>query len=89
MNYVDAVPKNDEVVEANGNAMPCILLFVIKRTTFDAVRIECRSYLSAMVRSSHKSQHTDLVVVTGVKIFVDPKAVMYLVGCRMDFVVSL
>ena len=29
------------------------------------------------------------MVVTGVRIFVDPKAVMYLVGCRMDFVVSL
>jgi Fe-S cluster assembly iron-binding protein IscA len=28
------------------------------------------------------------LVVTGVKVFVDPKAVMYLVGCRMDFVVS-
>ncbi len=28
------------------------------------------------------------LVVTGVTIFVDPKAVMYLVGCRMDFVVS-
>eukprot|EP00291_Cryptomonas_curvata_P004940 CAMPEP_0172206060 /NCGR_PEP_ID=MMETSP1050-20130122/32993_1 /TAXON_ID=233186 /ORGANISM="Cryptomonas curvata, Strain CCAP979/52" /LENGTH=159 /DNA_ID=CAMNT_0012885071 /DNA_START=304 /DNA_END=784 /DNA_ORIENTATION=- len=39
MNYVDAVPKSDEVVEVNG-----------------------------------------------VKVFVDPKAVMYLVGCRMDFV---
>ncbi len=26
--------------------------------------------------------------VAGVKIFVDPKAVMYLLGCRMDYVVS-
>ena len=30
----------------------------------------------------------DLDCVPGVKIFVDPKAVMYLLGCRMDFVVS-
>mmetsp|Transcript_80242 Transcript_80242/g.215022 ORF Transcript_80242/g.215022 Transcript_80242/m.215022 type:complete len:155 (+) Transcript_80242:46-510(+) len=41
MNYVDAAPKNDEVIDADG-----------------------------------------------VKIFVDPKAVMYLLGSRMDFVVS-
>ena len=26
--------------------------------------------------------------IAGVQVFIDPKAVMYLVGCRMDFVVS-
>ena len=36
-----------------------------------------------------KGRLTIDMYVTGVKIFVDPKAVMYLLGCRMDYVVSL
>ena len=59
MNYVDAVPKNDDVVESNG---------------------ACFTY-STFFRPA-------LTILAGVKIFVDPKAVMYLLGCRMDFVVS-
>jgi len=79
MNYVDEAPKLDDVVDAGESEslacsvqLQCIVERVPKYSVH-AFRFPMRLYSRTLLSPD-------------VKVFVDPKAVMYLVGSVMDFV---
>lgn len=46
----------------------------------------CNGMSYCIEYADHKDKHEELVEDKGVKVFIDPKAVMYIIGTTMDYI---